>query len=77
MGEMLELARVVGSAEDGGVSDEMRAESVMQPAAYRYHAIGRRLQEVWQEQFATDTDASDNPVVDFTRLRDIRLRAAV
>ena len=73
--EMVELARVVGSAEDNRVSDEMRAEAIMQPAAYRYQEIGRRLQKVWQERFAADADASDTPVVDFTRPYDIRLRA--
>jgi excisionase family DNA binding protein len=73
--ESLELARVVGSTEDDRVSDEMRAESVMLPAAYRYHEIGRRLQKVWQERFASDANASDSPVVDFTKPHDIRLRA--
>jgi len=73
--EMVELASVVDSAEDGGISDEMRAESVMLPAAHRYHEIGRRLQKVWQERFAAEADASDTPVVDFPRSYDIRLRA--
>jgi excisionase family DNA binding protein len=72
--ELMELSHIIGTAEDGGVSDEMRAEAIMQPAAYRYHEIGRRLQRVWQERFAADADASDTPVVDFTRPHDIRLR---
>jgi transcriptional regulator with XRE-family HTH domain len=63
----------VGDIEDSGISDEMRAESVMLPVVDRYFEIGRRLQEVWQERFAGDADATDAPVIDFEAKRQERL----
>jgi excisionase family DNA binding protein len=59
MSELVELAQIVGTTEDGGISAEMKAESVMYPAVTRYTRIGRRVQE-----FAASADADTN-VVDF------------
>lgn len=72
--ELMEVASIVGRAEDGGVSDEMRAESVMIPASERYHEIGRRIQAVWRERFAAEPGATDVPVIDFEARRQDLLR---
>jgi transcriptional regulator with XRE-family HTH domain len=64
--EMIEIARVVGAAEDGGISDEMHAEASIEPAADRYHEIGRRLEAVWRQRLAADASRQDTgTVVDF------------
>jgi len=71
--ELIEIHRELGHVEDSGISDEMRAESVMQPVVDRYFEIGRRLEEARQERFADDADATDAPVIDFVAKQQERL----
>jgi len=71
--ELIEIHRELGHVEDSGISDEMRAESVMQPIVDRYFEIGRRLVEARQERFADDADATDAPVIDFVAKQQERL----
>ncbi|HKH77337.1 MAG TPA: helix-turn-helix transcriptional regulator [Rubrobacteraceae bacterium] len=70
--ELMEIASIVGTAEDGGISDEMRSEASVKPAVDRYREIGRRLEAVWRERFAADADAPT--VVDFQAHLDDRVR---
>jgi hypothetical protein len=62
----MEISSVIGAAEDGGISDEMHAEASIEPAAHRYHEIGRRLEAVWRQRLAADASRPDTgTVVDF------------
>src|SRR5215208_3694461 len=63
----------VGDIGDSGISDEMRAKSVMLPVVDRYFEIGRRLVEARRERFADDADATDTPVIDFLAKQQERL----
>jgi transcriptional regulator with XRE-family HTH domain len=67
--ELIDIAPIVGVAEDDGVSDEMRAASVMIPAFERYCEIGRKLEAVWRERFTAEPGATDVPVIDFEAKR--------
>jgi transcriptional regulator with XRE-family HTH domain len=75
--ELIEIHRELGDVEDSWISDEMRAESVMQPVVDRYFEIyfeiGRRLEEARQERFGDDADATDTPVIDFVAKQQERL----
>ena len=70
--ELIGISSVVDHFEGDSVSEEALAEASVKPVVDRYHAIGRRLQEVWREKFATDTGAPDTGKlieVDFRALR--------
>jgi transcriptional regulator with XRE-family HTH domain len=78
--ELVEISRVVSDVENDSVSDDVRAEASVKPVLDRYHAIGRKLQVMWQEQFAGAQSAKatvDDTVSNFLDYKEAKLRAAV